>query len=287
MKLKYRVVERLRNRYSVAALCDILEVSRSGYYAWRKRQGEVAKDQWLVDLIVECQQNSKQTYGCRRVRRWLEKVKNKKVNIKAIRRIMRKHDLLAQIRRRKPYAHYKQAVHRYPNLLERQFDQAEPNKFWVTDITYIPTGKGMVYMCAVMDLCGKMVLAYRIGTDMTSSLVTDTVRDALNYVHKKGMVTDGLALHSDQGSQYTSKEYFDLSLLYHFSPSMSTPGCPYDNASMENFFGTLKVECLYRRRFANRDEVDQAVSEYVHFYNFQRINLKNGLTPFEIRSKAA
>lgn len=162
-----------------------------------------------------------------------------------------------------------------------------PNKFWVTDITYIPTAKGMVYMCAVMDLCGKMVLAYRIGTDMTSSLVTDTIRDAMNFVRQKGMVTDGLALHSDQGSQYTSKDYFDLNLLYHISPSMSTPGCPFDNASMENFFGTLKVECLYRRKFANRDEVEQAVAEYVHFYNFQRIHLKNGLTPFEIWSKTA
>lgn len=287
MKLKYRVVERLRGKYSIAALCSILEVSRSGYYAWRKRQGRIPKDQWLVDLIMECQEFSKQTYGCRRVRRWLEKVKNKHVNIKAIRRIMRKYDLLAQIRRRKPYVNYKRDIYRYPNLLQRQFDQTVPNKFWVTDITYIPTAKGMVYMCAVMDLCGKMVLAYRIGTNMTSSLVTDTIRDAMNFVRQKGMVTDGLTLHSDQGSQYTSKDYLDLNLLYHISPSMSTPGCPFDNASMENFFGTLKVECLYRRKFANRDEVQQTVNEYVHFYNFQRIHLKNGLTPFEIWSKTA
>lgn len=287
MKLKYRVVERLRDKYSIGALCSILEVSRSGYYAWRKRQGRIPKDQWLVDLIMECQEFSKQTYGCRRVRRWLEKVKNKHINIKAIRRIMRKYDLLAQIRRRKPYVNYKRDIYRYPNLLQRQFDQTVPNKFWVTDITYIPTAKGMVYMCAVMDLCGKMVLAYRIGTNMTSSLVTDTIRDAMNFVRQKGMVTDGLTLHSDQGSQYTSKDYFDLNLLYHISPSMSTPGCPFDNASMENFFGTLKVECLYRRKFANRDEVQQTVNEYVHFYNFQRIHLKNGLTPFEIWSKTA
>ena len=101
------------------------------------------------------------------------------------------------------------------------------------------------------------------------------------------MVTDGLARHSDQGAQYTSKDYFDLNLLYHISPSMSTPGCPFDNASMETFFRTLNVECLYRRKFANRDEVEQAVSEYVQFYHFQRIHLKNGLIPFEIWSKTA
>jgi transposase InsO family protein len=140
----------------------------------------------------------------------------------------------------------------------------------------------MLYMCAVLDLCGRTVLAWRIGDDMTSSLVTDTVRDAL--IQEK--VTNGLALHSDQGSQYTSKAYFDLSKEYHFSPSMSSPGCPYDNAAMENFFGILKTECLYRAHFSSRAEVEQLITEYVDFYNFERISLKNGLTPIEFRSKA-
>ncbi|MDD2994413.1 MAG: IS3 family transposase, partial [Pygmaiobacter sp.] len=81
--------------------------------------------------------------------------------------------------------------------------------------------------------------------------------------------------------------YFDLSQEYHFRPSMSSPGCPYDNAAMENFFGTLKTECLYRMSFSCRTEVEQAISEYVQFYNYERINMKDGLTPFEIRSKAA
>ena len=200
---------------------------------------------------------------------------------------MRKLDLLSLVRRRRPYVHYKQAVHKYPNLLQRTFEQTRPNQFWVTDITYIPTAKGMVYLCVVMDLCGKMVLAYRIGGDMTSSLVTDTVRDAAQSVRQKEMAADGLALHSDQGPQYTSQAYFDLSQEYHFRPSMSSPGCPYDNAAMENFFGTLKTECLYRMKFSSRADVELAVAEYIQFYNFERINLKNGLTPAEIRSEAA
>ena len=283
MKLKYRVIERFRGQYSVEAMCRLFEVSRSGYYAWRQRQGKEARDQWLVDLIIDCQQRCKQTYGCRRVRRWILRQYGKNVNLKAILRVMRKLDLLSQVRRRRPYVHYQQAIHKYPNLLKRAFDQPLPNQFWVTDITYIPTAKGMVYMCAVIDLCGKMLLAYRIGNDMTSSLVTDTIRDA----KQKELVTDGLILHSDQGSQYTSQAYFDLSQEYHFQPSMSSPGCPYDNAAMENFFGTLKTECLYRTKFSSRSEVEQAVAEYVQFYNFERINLKNGLTPFEIWSKAA
>ena len=283
MKLKYRVIERFRNKYPVDEMCRLFEVSRSGYYAWRKRQQTVEKDQWLVDQITACQLQSRQTYGCRRVRRWIKRNTGKTINIKAILRVMRKLDLLSQIRRRRKYSQYQQAVHKYPNLLQRAFDQSSPNKFWVTDITYIPIPNKMLYMCAVLDLCGKMVLSYRIGDDMTSSLVTDTIRDAI----QREKVTDGLALHSDQGSQYTSAAYYNLSQSYHFHPSMSSPGCPYDNASMENFFGTLKAECLYRAHYTSRSDVQQLVDEYVHFYNFERINLKNGLTPFEIRSKTA
>ena len=283
MKLKYRVIERFRGKYSIEAMCTVLEVSRSGYYAWRTRQGKEAKDQWLVDLIVECQQHSKQTYGIRRVQRWLQRHKKKHVNIKAILRVMRKLNLLSVVRRRRTYTRYQQAVHKYPNLLNRCFDQMQPNQFWVTDITYIPIPGSMLYMCAVLDLCGKAVLAWKIGSDMSSSLVTDTIREALK--HEK--VTGELTLHSDQGSQYTSQAYFDLTQEYHVSPSMSSPGCPYDNAAMENFFGTLKTECLYRAHFSSRSEVEQLVSEYVDFYNFERISLKNGLTPVEIRCKAA
>ena len=282
MKLKYRVIERFRGQYSVEAMCKVFEVSRSGYYAWRNRQEKAPKDQWLADLITECQRLCRQTYGIRRVRRWIQHQTGKRVNIKAILRVMRKLSLLSVVRRRRTYARYHRAVHKYPNLLNRCFDQLKPNRFWVTDITYIPIPGSMLYMCAVLDLCGKVVLAWRIGSDMSSSLVTDTIRDAL----QQEKVTDGLALHSDQGSQYTSHAYFDLTQEYHISPSMSSPGCPYDNSAMENFFGTLKTECLYRSFFTTRSEVEQLVSEYVHFYNFERISLKNGLTPIEFRSKA-
>ena len=230
---------------------------------------------------MECQRQSRQTYGIRRVQRWIRRRTGKLVNVKAILRVMRKLNLLSVVRRRRPYTRYQQAVHKYPNLLDRNFDQAKPNQFWVTDITYIPIPGSMLYMCAVLDLCGKAVLAWKIGADMSSSLVTDTIREAL----KREKVTGGLALHSDQGSQYTSQSYLDLTQAYHISPSMSSPGYPYDNAAMENFFGTLKTECLYRAHFSTRTEVKQLVAEYFDLYNFERISLKNGLTPVEIRSK--
>ena len=283
MKLKYRVIERFREKYSIKAMCEAFGVSRSGYYAWRGRQRKEAKDQWLVDLVTQFQKQSRQTYGIRRVRLWIQRQTGRLVNTKAILRVMRKLNLLSAIRRRRPYTRYQQAVHKYPNVLNRNFDQVKPNQFWVTDITYIPIPGSMLYMCAVLDLCGKAVLAWKIGGDMSSSLVTDTIREAL----QREKVTDGLALHSDQGSQYTSQAYFDLVQAYHVLPSMSSPGCPYDNAAMENFFGALKTECLYRTHFTAHSEVEQLVTEYVDFYNFERISLKNGLTPVEIRSKTA
>ena len=140
----------------------------------------------------------------------------------------------------------------------------------------------MCYLCAIIDQCGKMVLGYhRIGVQMTTSLVANTVRDVL----QKEKVADGLVLHIDQGAQYTAQTYYDLSQAYHFTPSMSKRGCPYDNTSMENFFGTLKAECLNRRKFASRKELQEVVAQYVQFYNYERIQLKSGLTPYEIRSK--
>ena len=196
---------------------------------------------------------------------------------------MQKYGISSVIRRRKAYTYSKNAAHKYENLLNRQFHQTKSNTFWATDITYIPTAKDFVYLCAVLDLCGRKILAWRVRNDMTTTLVTDTVRDAVT----KEMVTDGLKLHSDQGSQYTSNEYFDLTQLYHITPSMSSPGCPYDNAAMENFFGTLKCECLNRMEFTDQAEVEAAVAEYMQFYNYERIDMKSGLTPDEFRSKTA
>ncbi|MBQ8398272.1 MAG: IS3 family transposase [Clostridia bacterium] len=277
------MIERFRNTYSITEMCKIFEVARSSYYAWRKRQREPDRDQETADKIKEIWNRSKQTYGCRRMWKYFREKLHIPVNIKKIRRIMRKYGISSVIRRRKTYTCHKNAVHKYQNLLARQFRQEHPNTFWVTDITYIHTSKGFVYLCAVMDLCGRKILAWRVGDDMTTTLVTDTIRNAL----AKEKVTVGLTLHSDQGSQYTSNEYFDLIQLYHIQPSMSSPGCPYDNAAMENFFGTLKCECLNRMKFSDRAEVEAAVAEYMYFYNFERINIENGLTPDEIRSKAA
>lgn len=164
MKLKYRVIERFRMKYAVKDMCGVFGVSRSGYYAWRKQQECTPKDQWLVDLIVECQQKCNQTYGCRRVKRWLERFKGKKVNLKAILRIMRKLDLLSQIRRRKPYTHYKREVFRYENLLKRQGFSAEliAYAFSLYGITTILGSVISGFLCSRFAM--KRVLGYLYGS---------------------------------------------------------------------------------------------------------------------------
>jgi transposase InsO family protein len=208
---------------------------------------------------------------------------NIQINIKKIRRIMRKYGISSVIRRRKAYTYHKNTAYKYQNLLKRQFRQESPNTFWVTDITYIPTSKGFVYLRAVMDLCGRKVLAWRVGNDMTTTLVTDTIREAVT----KEMVTDGLALHSDQGFQYTSHEYFKLTQSYNISPSMSRRGNPYDNAMAENFFSILKTECIHRIRLRTFEEANAVIDGYIQFYNFQRIQFKTKLTPVEFRCQFA
>ena len=192
---------------------------------------------------------------------------------------------MSEVRRRRQWVNLGQQVHKYENLLNRQFRAVRPNEKWVTDISYIHTKEGILYLSMIRDLYDNSIVAYKTATQQTVNLVLDTIRLAMKKEKKR--VAAELQLHSDQGVQYTSQAYFDLTQAYHVSPSMSSPGCPYDNAAMENFFGTLKTECLYRSHFTTRAEVEQLVTEYVDFYNFERISLKNGLTPVEIRSKTA
>ena len=282
---KYRVIERFKEKYPIQKMCELFEVSRSGFYKWRKRVSQQQQRSEVDQFIIECQAQVRQTYGYRRVWLWMKQNKSVECHPLTVLHHMRKLDLLAQIRRRRTYTLYKQGGHRYENLLNRQFIQKQMNCRWVTDITYIITPQRTYYLCAIMDLCGRYIVAYRLGTEINATLVSDTVRDA--FAHEKGKVADGLLLHSDQGCQYTSEEYFALTQEYHFAASMSRRGCPYDNALMENFFGTFKTECLYRCKPTTGEQVQQLVDEYIHFYNYQRIDMKNGLTPFEIRSKAA
>jgi putative transposase len=264
-------------------MCEFFEVSRSGYYDFVKRINSTDKDEKLGKMIKECQESSGKTYGYRRVLIWLQRKKQIVVNHKSILRIMNKYGLLSEIRRRKKYKQMGQHIHKYENLLNRDFHADKPNQKWVTDISYIHTGQGVLYLSMIRDLFDESIIAYKMGTEQNVNLVLNTIKDA----KRKEKITEELQLHSDQGFQYTSKGYFNLTKEYGITPSMSRRGNCYDNAMAENFFGILKCECIYRRKPTTFDEARQFIDDYIYFYNYERIQLKTKLTPYEKRCQIA
>ena len=276
-KVKYLVIYRHKDKYSISEMCRFFEVSRSGYYDFLKRMDIPDRDLPLAQLIKECQKECKSTYGYRRVSIWLDK-KGIHHNPKTVLRIMQKYNLLSVVRR-KNYHKYNNIVHRYPNLLNRDFNADRPNQKWVTDISYIPTKQGFLYLSVIRDLYDNSIVAYKTATQQTVDLVLNTIKAA----KRKEKVTGELQLHSDQGFQYTSHAYFNLTQSYGITQSMSRRGNPYDNALAENFFSILKTECIHRIKPKTFAEARKVIDEYIYFYNNQRIQSKTKLTPMEYR----
>ena len=260
-------------------MCRFFEVSRSGYYDFVKRMDVPAKDLPLAEKIRECQEQCGKTYGYRRVHLWLKR-EEIYCNPKTVLRVMQKYNLLSVVRRKK-YHYYSQALHKYPNLLNRDFKAERPNQKWVTDISYIHTHQGVLYLSVIRDLFDNSIVAYKTSTTQNVQLVLETIKVA----KRKEKVTGDLQLHSDQGFQYTSNPYFKLTQSYNIIPSMSRRGNPYDNAMAENFFSILKTECIYRVKLKTYEEARLLISQYIDFYNNQRIQLKTKLTPSEKRSQ--
>ena len=275
--VKYTVIYRHKDKYSISEMCRFFEVSRSGYYDYVKRMDVPARDLPLAEKIRECQEHSHSTYGYRRVHIWLERQGIYK-NPKTVLRVMQKYNLLSEVRRKK-YHNYTNGIYKYPNHLARDFHADRPNQKWVTDISYIKTGQGFLYLSIIRDLYDNSIVAYKTGTEQNINLVLSTIRAA----KRKEKVTAELQLHSDQGFQYTSHAYFSLTKSYHITPSMSSRGNSYDNAMAENFFSILKTECIYRAKIRTYEEARLLIGAYIHFYNNERIQLKTKLTPLEKR----
>ena len=277
-KVKYHIIYRHKTEYPVAVMCKFFGVSRSGYYAFVHRLGRPEKDAALAEAIAQQRERSFRTYGYRRMWLWL-KSQNILRNPKTVLRIMKKYDLLSEIRRRRKWQQLGQQVYKYRNLLNRDFHADKPNRKWVTDISYIHTKQGVLYLSMIRDLYDNSIVAYKTGTRQTVNLVLDTIHLAM----KKKRVAAELQLHSDQGFQYTSQAYFQLTKQYGITPSMSRRGNPYDNAMAENFFSILKTECIYRRKPATFSEANEMVDRYIDFYNRERIQLKTGEAPLAWR----
>ena len=273
------VIYRNKDKYSISQMCRFFKVSRSGYYGYVSRMAIPAWDLPLAEKIQECQDKCGKTYGYRRVHIWLER-QGIYHDPKTILRVMQKYNLLSVIRRKK-YRSYGDRLYKYPNLLNRNFSAERPNQKWVTDISYIHTKQGVLYLSIIRDLYDNSIVAYKTGTEQNINLVLSTIREA----KKREKVTAELQLHSDQGFQYTSHGYFKLTKEYNIMPSMSRLGNPYDNALAENFFSILKTECIYRAKLQTYEEARLLIDKYIYFYNHQRIQLKTKLTPLEKRSQ--
>lgn len=282
-KNKYRVIAEFTGKYSITVMCKFLSVPRSSYYYWLKNNKDCEdKDASLVESIREGQRASCGTYGYRRMTIWLNRVYGIIVNSKRVRRVMKEAGLQSVVRKKKKFKKDQGAVYKYDNLLARNFYSSRPNDKMVTDITYISTGRGKVFLSMVKDLFDNSIRGYCVSRNNDLKLVADTLRETFTNIK-----TDNdkpVLLHSDQGFQYTSKLYERLTSQYGITPSMSRKGNCFDNAAAENFFSHLKSELINRVKLKDYEEAKKAIDDYIRYYNNKRIQVKLKMAPLEYRS---
>jgi putative transposase len=249
----------------------MLDVSASGYYVWLKRpisEREMA-NQKLVIKIKEVYHQSKERYGAPRVYKALRE-QGETCNHKRIERLMRVNDIRAKHSKR--YKITTQSNHQHavaPNLLNRDFQAERPNEKWGSDITYIPTAEGWLYLAAVMDLHSRKIVGWAMDKRMTAELVCDAFKMAVAHRQPE----DGLLHHSDRGSQYAGQAYQALLKQHHCQVSMSRKGNCWDNAPMESFFATLKNELVHHQSYQTRAQAKSDIFAYIEgFYNRLRLH---------------
>ena len=263
-------------------MCDFLGVSRSAYYAWVKRMDQPDPDQERMKLVQEAYKRSRKTYGYRRIRIWIEREYGIKINHKALLRLMRKLNIRSVARKKNPYRLINNrygAINTYPNLMKQDFKSTQPNQKWGTDITYIPTLQGFVYLAIIKDFFDGTILGYALSKNNTIQMVLRAVRIAAADLQSQ----TGVIIQSDQGHQFQSTAYNYLTAQLGIIPSMSRKGHCLDNAPTESFFSHLKEELLRHITIKDFQDAVQVVDDYIHFYNHDRIQLKTKLTPLEFR----
>lgn len=278
--MRFNIIHQLKQKYPVQLLCKIAQVSRSGYYKWLKRQN-CRRDHKIKQIISSEYHRLKGIYGYRRMRILLKRKYGIHVNHKRVYRLMKLLQLKAVIRRRRPYTQYSSyGNERLPNVLNRQFKTDQPDRKWVTDVTYLTVNGQRMYLSVILDLFNNEVVSYQLSHHAGLELVIKTVEQAVEKRNVRGVL-----LHSDQGGQYTSAQYIQLLRTYGIVQSMSRKGDCLDNAPMESFFGHLKSEFLYDRKFSNKQQFCEELCQYIHFYNNERFQAKlNEMAPAEYRS---
>jgi transposase InsO family protein len=266
-------------------MCQVLEVSENGYYNWRKRGKSKRKqeDEALTERIEDAYQQHRGKYGSPRIHAAL-KTQGVYCGRKRVARLMREHDLYARRRRRK--ARTTNSQHRFPiapNLLDRDFAAAAPNKKWVADITFVETQEGWLYLSGVLDTYSRKI----VGWAMDKQHDTTLVETALQMALQNRRPAAGLIHHSDRGSEYASVRYQTLLQQHTIQASMSGKGDCYDNAMMESFWATLKEECCGTTIFATRGEAKSAIFSYIEiYYNRKRLHSSLGYrSPFDYETR--
>jgi transposase InsO family protein len=239
-------------------------------------------DQERMQLVREAYEQSRKTYGYRRVQIWIEREYGLKINHKCVLRLMRKLHIRSIARKRNPYRQIQNRygrLHTYPNLMCQNFKTRRPNEKWGTDITYIHTRQGFVYLTIIKDFFDGTILGHAMSRNLSIHMVLKALQAATSSVHS----LQGVILQSDQGSQFQSAAYHTLTSELGIVPSMSRTGNCLDNAPTENFFSHLKEELLRHIRIHDFQDAVRFVEDYIHFYNYDRIQLKTKLTPIEFR----
>jgi len=268
-------MRRMRRHYPIPLISRILKVSTSGFYAWRDRPlSKWGQEEARLEVEIRAAHNrTRQTYGAERLQQDLAE-HGIQVGICRIKRIRRKLGIRCKQKRRfKATTDSKHTLPVAENILGQQFTVTAPNKVWVSDITYVPTDEGWLYVAGHKDLFSGNIVGYAMGERLTRNLVSQSLFRAVAAKRP----ADGLIHHSDRGSQYCSHEYRNLIDRFGLKVSMSGKGNCYDNAPMESFWGTLKQELTHHRRYRTRLEAIRDITEYIEiFYNRQRRQARLG-----------
>ena len=283
--MKYGFIREHRQQFSLTAMCRVLEVSVSGYYGWfgRRKSKRAQENERLLTMIQAIHKESRQNYGSPKVYRRLRKL-GEACNHKRVERLMR--DNAIKSKRVKKFKVTTDSRHNGPvaeNVLGRNFSVTEADKDWVTDITYLWTGEGWLYLAIFLDLFSRMVVGWSMSERITSELVVA----AFEMGHRRRARAVSPLVHSDRGSQYASTRFREKLAAYGCSQSMSRRGNFWDNAVAERFFSGLKLETGANEEFPSRQQASDRVFEYIEvFYNRSRIHSATGyLSPAEYEEK--
>ena len=270
--MKYSFITQHKNTYPIRLQCQVLGVSRSGYYHYQANSANKPDDpqhQEMLDWVKAIAESSGYSYGSRRMKKALNAL-GYPVSRNKARKLMKEANV--RVRHRKKYKVTTNSNHKQPvfdNVLERQFDVSQPDQVYASDITYVWTQEGWLYLAVVIDLCSRRVVGWSMSSRMKAKLVCDALQMAIWRRRPKA----GLIHHSDRGSQYASKAFRRLLKAHGILGSMSRKGDCWDNSVVESFFGTLKQEWVQWKNYQTRYEAQQDILEYISmFYNSERLH---------------